>query len=269
MNGLRSLLTATLLVAMGVSPALAAPPNDDIDEATEIFGLPFFDEVDTTDATTAEDDPVCAGQGPTVWYTFTPSEDTEIAADTFGSDYDTTLSVYTGTRGDLEQLDCNDDAGDTLQSRVRFQAIAGETYFFMVGAFASGPGGTLQFSVDVAPPPLVVDLSIDRTGQFVPQTGEAVIFGTLTCSEPASAFLSVELQQEVGRFIIRGFSFIEFACEGETAWSATVTSDTGLFRGGPAKVAAFAFAEVLETGESAADEAFATVRLRGGRSGRS
>jgi hypothetical protein len=46
-----------------------------------------------------------------------------IEANTFGSDYDTTLSVYTGSRGALTQIACNDDA-DLLQSLVRFNATA-------------------------------------------------------------------------------------------------------------------------------------------------
>jgi hypothetical protein len=263
---MKALMAATVLAAMAATaPAAAQPPNDDFDNATEIDGLAFSDIVDTTEATTADDDPFCNGQGTTVWYAFSPSEDVAVAADTFGSDYDTTLSVYTGTRGALEQLACNDEAGGTAQSRVRFDAIAGETYFFMVASFAGGPGGALEFSVDVAPPPLVIDLSIDRRGRFVSETGEAVISGTLTCSEPASGDVFLELRQDVGRFIIRGFGATSFACEGETAWSATVMSDDGLFRGGPAKVSAFASAFLPETGETGFDDAFANVRLSGGR----
>ena len=137
-----------ILAAFSVFPAFAAAPsNDDFDDANVISELPFSDAVDTTGATTADDDPDCFGQGPTVWYEFTPEEDVNVRADTVGSDYDTTLSVYTGSRGDLTQIACNDGAVD-LQSRVQFEAVAGETYFFMVGAFGGGPGGQLVFSAD-------------------------------------------------------------------------------------------------------------------------
>ncbi len=93
---MKTLIATMVLIATAASTAVAAPPaNDDFDNATLVPGLPFSDAIDTTDATTAADDPDCAGQGPTVWYAFTPSEDTEVAANTFGSDYDTTLSrVY-------------------------------------------------------------------------------------------------------------------------------------------------------------------------------
>jgi hypothetical protein len=260
---MKTLMLATVLVATCVSNALAAPPtNDDFDDATEISGLPFSDVVNTTEATTAADDPDCVGQGPTVWFVFTPLEDARIDADTFGSDYDTTLSVYTGTRGALNQLACNDDTS-SLQSRVRFDAIAGETYFFMVWAFASGPGGTLQFSVDVAPPPLVIDLSVARFGTFS-KAGEAIVSGSLTCSQPASANVSGTLRQEVGRLVIQGPFSTDFECEGRTAWNATVTSDSALFRGGKAKFIASASAFAPETEDSAGDQVQATIQLRGG-----
>lgn len=264
---MKTLLATLLFVATGASTVQAVPPtNDDVDDAVEIFSLPFSDTVDTTEATTADDDPDCSGQGPTVWYAFTAFEDVRIEANTFGSDYDTTLSVYTGMPGALDQLACNDDSAGDVQSRVRFDAITGETYFFMVGAFSSGPGGTLQFSVDEtsASLPPTIDLSIDPVGRFIPRTGEAVISGTLVCSEPVSADVFLDLRQDVGRFIIRGSGFTSFECEGETAWSATVTSETGLFRGGPAKVEAFAGAFDPDTDEFVQDDALAAIRLRGG-----
>jgi hypothetical protein len=141
-----------ILAAFSVFPAFAAAPsNDDFDDATVISELNFSDSIDTTGATTADDDPECFGQGPTVWYAFTPDEDIPVRADTGGSDYDTTLSVYTGSRGKLTQIACNNDDADVEadgQSRVEFEAVAGETYFFMIGASGGGPGGQLVFSVD-------------------------------------------------------------------------------------------------------------------------
>jgi sugar lactone lactonase YvrE len=127
------------------------PPNDDRSNATVISGLPFTDTIDTAGATTAPDDPDCVGQGPTVWYSFTPSTDLLIEANTFGSDYDTTLSAYTVKGGKLTQIACNDDTFG-FQSRIEFTATARVTIFFMVGAFASGPGGDLIFNALELPP---------------------------------------------------------------------------------------------------------------------
>ena len=69
-----------------------------------------------------------------------------IEANTFGSNYDTTLSVYTGSRGSLMQLACNDDSG-SLQSRIRFDAVAGTTYYFMVSSFSFFPKTTTRATV--------------------------------------------------------------------------------------------------------------------------
>jgi hypothetical protein len=141
--------------AEGVGPVCAGFDrviNDNFVDAKVISNLPFTDSFNTARASAAPNDPDCVGQGPTVWYAFTPEEDLRIRANTFGSNYDTTLSVYTGQRSNLSQIACNDDSLD-LQSRVQFAALAGETYYFMIGASGSGPGGQLTFSVRIAPPP--------------------------------------------------------------------------------------------------------------------
>src|SRR6266542_399336 len=104
-------VVATAALFAGTAPAWAQPTNDDFDSATVVTEpLPFTDSVATADATTAADDPQCLGNGHTVWYTYTPGADGWVNANTFGSNYDTTLSVYTGARGALTQVTCNDDA---------------------------------------------------------------------------------------------------------------------------------------------------------------
>lgn len=260
-----ALTISSLGVPQALKNAYAAPPtNDDFDAATVIGTLPFNDVLDTSEATTAADDPDCGGNGSTVWYAFTPSGDTGVMANTFGSDYDTTLSVYTGPRGSLTQLACNDDF-DSLQSKVTFNAAAGETYFFMVGAFESDPGGNLVFSVDIAPPSLIIDLTIDRIGLVNPRTGVATISGTVTCSREAHAGVFVDLQQKLGRSLGSGSSIESFTCDGQTRWSAIVSSENILFVGGRAHVSASAFAFDPSTGEFVFDDAVADIKLRGSR----
>jgi hypothetical protein len=135
----------------------AAPANDDIAQATVITALPFTDgPLDTNAATTAPEDPSCAGRSHTVWYVVTPTADLSLIVHTFGSQYDTTVSAYTGTPGALTQIACNDDYYDdsvySLQSRVVFSAVAGTTYYIMVGSWYSSPGGRLLFwAVEPAP----------------------------------------------------------------------------------------------------------------------
>lgn len=216
----------------------AAPSNDDIANATPVTALPFTDQIDTSEATTAGDDPDCVGNGPTVWYVYTPGVDQSLVADTFGSDYDTTLSVYTGSPGSLSQIACNDDASG-LQSAVAFDAAAGTTYYFMVGAFASGPGGNLIFHVDEGEP-TQVDLTIDSTAQFDPTSGSALVTGTITCSEGAFAFIDLQLEQRVGRRTVVGFGGTFVECDGSSQpWTVEVFGENGLFKGGRALATAF------------------------------
>jgi PKD domain len=143
------MLRLTIAVTIGLALVVLAPPaafaqpaNDDFDNATAVSSLPFTTSQDTSGATAALDDPTfffCSNNG-SVWFSFTPATDMTIEADTFGSDYDTELSVYTGTRGSLSLVSCSTDFFGP-QSMVIFPASAGTTYFFMVAA-CCGTGGT-------------------------------------------------------------------------------------------------------------------------------
>lgn len=157
----------------------AAPPNDDFASAAIISTLPFDDALQTSEGTTASDDPYCVGQGPTLWYAFTAEAAATIEANTFGSFYDTTLSVYSGSRGSLSVLACNDDSAG-LQSRVRFSAVAGETYYFMVGSFGSGPGGYLRLSVHELVPPANDDFHDATAVGALPYTDSLLTAGATT-----------------------------------------------------------------------------------------
>jgi hypothetical protein len=141
-----------LFALLNVPPALAQPANDDFDSATVITALPFTDSVSTSEATTAFDDPFCDGNDHSVWYSFTATKDTVIQADTFGSDYNPTLSVYTGSRGSLSQIAC-----ESFSGQVSFAVTADTTYFFMLASAPGGPAGTLVFNV--TGPPLNDELS--------------------------------------------------------------------------------------------------------------
>lgn len=261
------MFAAAALAMVGLpGSALAQPSNDDFDAATVVTEpLPFSDSISTTEATPAEDDPSCAGIGATVWYHYTPSVDSVVNANTFGSDYDTTLSVYTGERGALSQVACNDDSG-SLQSSATWEAVAGTTYHLMVGSFNGGPGGNLSFTVQEGqlppppPPPIDVQLIIDAVGSVDPRTGLATVSGTVTCSEPSSMSVYGELRQRAGRQVISGNFWDSRFCDGETPWSATVENSNGIFVGGPAQVSADAYA--CDYYSCGFDQATADIRLR-------
>lgn len=134
---------------------LSTPPNDDFNAALPITSLPYQHFIDTSGATVASDDPnMGCGTGVnsnTVWYRFVPSFYGLIEANTFNSNYDTVLAVFTGTRGALNRLTCNDDASGTLQSQVTFEVRANQTYYLEVADYGLPGGGQLRLTVRASP----------------------------------------------------------------------------------------------------------------------
>lgn len=265
-----ALATVSLVAGVLAGPANAATPaNDDISTPTIVGGVPYADGPhDTTGATTGATDPTGCFDEPdrsTVWYSFTPASSSRYAADTFGSDYDTTLYVGTPNgSGGIDLILCNDDAQD-LQSAVSWDGVAGTTYLLMVGTCCgggvvgqAGGGGSLQFHVDVAPPAPTLTLTVDGTGSFNPY-GTATIHGSLTCSNADEVEIDADVSQRVGRVQIRGFGGMIVDCA-DGRWSLDVGSEDGKYLGGALSVNAFAFAcgpfECADTSVSR------TVRLR-------
>jgi hypothetical protein len=137
------------------------PPNDLFARASAADTLPSTNTADTQSASTEPGEPMrpsCLVTGTianTVWYTFTAPTTTPVSVDTFGSDFDTVLVVYTGSAlSGLTQVRCNDDSNGTLQSRVSFVAAAGTTYRIQVGGFQGATGNlTVHFGPGVPIPP--------------------------------------------------------------------------------------------------------------------
>lgn len=231
------------LVGVSATPVLAvAPGNDDIGSPIVVGAIPYSNDQDTSEATTGGTDADCAGMSHTVWYRFTPSEDGRLEANTFTSDYDTTLAVGTPDGGGIDVIACNDDAGGTVQSRVRWDAEAGVTYLFQVGSFDDGPGGHLVFNLLSAPAGGLpsVTLTLDSIGRF-DRAGVATISGTVSCTGSNWVYIEVGVRQSVGRFAVSGWGYDEPGCSPEpTAWQTRVSAWNGKFAGGKAQVSLFA-----------------------------
>ena len=162
------------LVMIGVLPALAAPINDDISNATQIFDVPYYDFPFTTDATSAPDDPnpTCnyyGGREATVWYLYNPVISQVSIASAAGSSYTTVIGVYTGAPGALSEIAC---ATDNIP--VSFQTNAGENYYIMVADVGMSPypgpdpgqyGGYLNFSLTESAEP-VADFDYMNAPEF-------------------------------------------------------------------------------------------------------
>lgn len=217
----RSFLLALALFSTSHPVFAAAPLNDRINRALHVSSLPFQDGLDTSAATTSMNDPVCTGQGPTVWFKYRAPQDGVVTANTFGSDYDTTLSVYTSTPGRmLAQLACNDDYSN-LQSYVRFEARAGVTYYVMVAAFASGPGGNLTFSMEASSAPAARQGQLAVTSIAIDQaSGRLTVAGTATCSGPTTGYIVGDVTQKLAQGQVGAFFGVDVVCNGTATWRA-------------------------------------------------
>jgi hypothetical protein len=166
-NGIRAIYAAAALTA-------AAPSNDNFASAKTIGSVPYADTLDTTGAANSGDGPagpiLCQNNNlnkgfKNVWYRYTPSTNTLVYADSFGStpppgvsQYDTYIAVWTLSNSVFTLVACNDDDPTLrgLQSQVAFSAQAGTPYYIEVAQYAgevgsttppSPSGGLLQFHV--------------------------------------------------------------------------------------------------------------------------
>jgi hypothetical protein len=169
--------------------------------------------VDVRGATRAIDDPAVLGEClldpgmASVWYDVTAAVNGSYIIDTFGSDYDTWIAVWTGTRGSLSLVTCNDRFDvSSAQSLVHVDMTAGTHYYVEVAQYAdmngfpyaspasnggSGQGsdaramlnvgGTLHFRVTAEDPGADFDGDgVSDIGYWRPSTG---VWGILQSSE--------------------------------------------------------------------------------------
>ena len=242
---------AVLVVGFGgaAQPAFAAAPaNDTQAGAVEIAQpLPFHYTEDTTEATVDSGESVaqsmCLGFGApafehAVWFHATvPSGATQaITVDTSPSSYDTGIAVLRDDGGTLTGIDC---VPDTYVSPG--VPPAGSYYLVVFGDGRTSPtSGTLDLTVDQAPAPPNVSMTIDGTGTATKQGG-AWVSGTVTCSGGGNSAAVVEVDgnvtQRVGRLLISSsfFSGQSIPCDGATyPWRAFAPPTNGLFSGGKA-----------------------------------
>jgi hypothetical protein len=129
--------------------------------------MPFDTDQIMWAATTADDDPMypCTGfqHYHSVWFQYTPTANGILFLDTEGSDYDTVLAVWAGTRGALTNIACNDDINlsENLQSLVELATFADTTYYIEVTSYSENPTGTLVLSAEYITPTFV-DVPFDH-----------------------------------------------------------------------------------------------------------
>lgn len=71
--------------------------------------------------------------GKSLWWRWTAASSGSLTVDTFGSNFDTTPGIYTGTHVDaLTTIPPNDDSGGALEGRVSFDITPGKEYYIAV-----------------------------------------------------------------------------------------------------------------------------------------
>jgi hypothetical protein len=120
-----------------------------------------------------------------VWYTFTPSQNGTLTASTEYTNFDTVLALWTGTRGSLTSIACNDDYGGIMYSRVDVPVQAGVQYFIEIAGYrypypAPTSSGTLYLAVDFVAGPIIKTLTVRSVGAndgWILESGENTTLG--------------------------------------------------------------------------------------------
>ncbi|MBA3779013.1 MAG: hypothetical protein H0X16_06925 [Chloroflexi bacterium] len=132
----------------GPRPRGPAPVNDAPTGAIELSPGGLVRGVQTGGAALEAEEPCFFDEGQeavpfgrTVWYTVEGTGG-PITIDTARTPFDTVVAVYTREDGELVQIVCVDDVqvgriAVSLQARVTFDTVRGETYYIQVGGFAA------------------------------------------------------------------------------------------------------------------------------------
>ena len=121
------------------------------------------------------------GFGHGVWYQFTAPASGRLNVDTFGSDFDTGLALYTGSCDTLTELACNDDSGG-VTSQISLPTLAGMTYFILAGGYSSDAGNLVLHLNHLTPP----TFAIQPTNTAVIVSSNASFATSLSGSLPMS-----------------------------------------------------------------------------------
>lgn len=165
---------------------LASEPNDNFANASVLSGFGGTVSGSNSVATGETGEPTHFSNNTTsssLWYVYRPPASGTVSFDTFGSNFDTAMALYSGTSlANLAFRAQNNDAPGSTQSRIVAAVTAGTTYYLAVGS-ASGARGsiTLNHSLVIAPQPGVLALASNQ-------------FGALTVEPNATLSPSVTVQ---------------------------------------------------------------------------
>lgn len=221
--GAVAFVTATL----GLVPAARAatpPTNDRVTSPTVITAVPTTITQNTQGATRARTDPDCVGEA-SVWYSFTPRTTTTVRLVTVGTEYDSLLAVYRGTATEANNIACGDDE-ILFNAAVQVRLAAGTRYLIAVSSYESG--GPTRLSV-YAPAALKVSELAVQSAVAGQVSGQLFLTGTIRCSNPSVADVTIAVSQLVRRRVARGSAEIfPLVCLNTTnTWHVAIDTETG------------------------------------------
>lgn len=229
------MVAAAALVPLTAGSAFAAPPANDTPGGAQELSLGDTVSEDTTEATTgsldAKVNAYCGAPftNASVWFTYTAEQAGAFIVDGSQSDFSTGFMVFRGAPTGRSLLACGPDS-------VGVRAKAGMTYTIMAFDPSSQNGGNLVLSLEDAPPPPTIDVTVNSTGRAFPN-GNALVKGTYTCTNAEFIDQFGSLVQIWKRVKITAY-FEKFSiptCDGTTQpWQRVVSSDNGLFAAGDA-----------------------------------
>ncbi|MDB6149846.1 MAG: peptidase and in kexin sedolisin [Chthoniobacter sp.] len=191
--------TVTLIVAPGSNYIVGAPAtasvsivdndsttnNDNFAQRATLAGSSFSTAGSTAASTKEPGEPNHAAitGGKSVWYQWLAPTSGATVIDTFGSQFDTLLAIYTGTAlASLTPIASNDDAVGSggVNSQVTFQATAGVTYLVAIDGYRGASGNfVLNGSAPSSSLPVVtIESTVPATAEGAAQTGSMRISRT-------------------------------------------------------------------------------------------
>lgn len=173
------------------------PSNDDFSSSVKLASSGGSVVTSTTFATFQADEPQHAGvlaADHTLWWTWTPAEDTVGFIDTSGSGFDTVVAVYTGNRVDeLVEIASINNVGSKQDAFLFFPAQRGVGYRIAIGGSNADESGTLRFRLEPnGEPDLVLPVvNIDSPVSGIVSLGNRIeISGTAFDPSPNASGIS-------------------------------------------------------------------------------
>jgi hypothetical protein len=165
--------TADILDGLGVGTILENDTtNDDFGNAAVLTGVSAnvtATNVGFTGETGEPNHATISTPFNSAWWTWTAPSSETINVDTFGSSFDTTLAVYTGTAiNSLTTVASNNNASkSTKQSALTFNATAGTKYSIAVDGYNTSTG-SIKLNLSSVPTINIADLTTyeGQNGEF-------------------------------------------------------------------------------------------------------